>query len=519
MKNRNKAIFILPFILISFNGLAMDGFFGDAASGLGKIGWEGLKAAGKAAEEVAKGVNRVVDDIAEQRRRAAEQALRRKQQLQADMNSPYFSEAQRLRFKEQLDLLEKNEREAEEQMKKMQDGAIDFAKNFANQASTTAINQVAESLNERRNMNLAALQAREARRGTVQATKEWIKALNNRNTAMGLVAVCGGVFTCWQASKVGADWVRTFLGKPVLAQETSLKSVKEQFLDWLLAKPEKESDLKEVIFEPALQQQINELATSMAKTVQTDSYFSHALFYGPPGTGKTMAAMRIARSVGLDYMYFAASSLDQFSLEEALTNLTNLFKRAENSSKKLVIIIDEAEMLLASRSKELSEKSRKMLNLVLTYTGTETKNFALIALTNRPQDLDSAFLSRCDDQIEIKAPARSEQSKILDLYINKFLIEPSKKVICKDNTPLTIEEEVLSDSTKNYILDKIAGLDFVGRDISKLVLSMQHAAYASENCTLNKEMVNRIVALKIAQKTKDVNGFGKGYESDLSKKL
>ncbi len=359
-------------------------------------------------------------------------------------------------------------------------------------------------------INKAAIHAEGQRQAVVDNGRQWIEAVTDPKNARLLVYTTVGVFGAWHGTKLAANFIQRYMEKiPTIAEETSLVSYKQKLINYATGRTT-ESAVSDVILEQNLSDKISDIATSLGNTVQNNGYFRHMLFYGPPGTGKTMLAKRLARSSGLEYIYFAGgSALDQLPIEGALSQLTELFEFAKISSKKLMIIIDEAEVLLADRGKNISDKTRKLLNLILGYTGTEQSNFIIIALTNRPEDLDSAFLSRCDEQIEIGVPGVEQRRAILESYVNKLLVsrtieqpQPSlfARLLGKSNPPkaLIIEEDALD----NQSLDKIAIEldDFVGRDISKLVISIQSQAYTTPDCRVTKELVDKVVKQKIDQK-------------------
>ncbi len=353
----------------------------------------------------------------------------------------------------------------------------------------------------------------------IEGIKEIVKELKEPKVAIIPTLIAAGVFGSWHGSKIVANQIQKYLNKiPTIAEETSLVSVKDKIINYLKGQ-KAESNINDVILESNLADRISRIATSVKNTVSNGGYFRHILFYGPPGTGKTMLAKRIARSSGLEYIYFAGgSALDQLPIEDALARLVELFEFAKRSSKKLMIIIDEAEVLLANRSKNLSDKTRKLLNLILGYTGTETNNFIIVALTNRPEDLDDAFLSRCDEQIEIGAPAPEQRLEILQSYIKKFLTSRTKeqpkpslfvRLLGANNPPkpIKIEKDALTQEVIEDIAQRLE--HFVGRDISKLVISIQSEAYATPQCLITKEIVDRVVQQKIDQKTLEKKQFKK----------
>lgn len=365
----------------------------------------------------------------------------------------------------------------------------------------------------------AQIESDNYRQALVEQTKQKIDFIkNNPRLILGLAA---GASLAFFAAKNGTalftDYIRHLYRNPTLAQETSLISWYQKMFYGV---PNLSHDLSDVVLEDNLTRRVSNIAKSVKNIVKNNAYFRNILFYGPPGTGKTMLAKIIARYSDLEYIYFAASSLDQYSLEEALIKLTELFEFAKKCPKKLMLIIDEAEMLFADRAKELSEKSRKMLNHILTYTGTESENFMIIALTNRPEDLDAAFLSRCGEKIEIPAPNIEQRKLILKKYINQYLIKNSETVKIKRSlfnrlfyaptSPNKIKIEgnfILSNEFIDLVAQKL--VDFTGRDISQLVLAFQAEAYATHDCKLTKQMVNEVIDIKIEEKKRTFDKFGK----------
>lgn len=459
------------------------------------------------AEGIGKAASGFARDIKLMRDQRARDKQRERKKLEDNMNNAQ-SEQERLFWAQELAKFDEAERKADERW----DQTASNVTNLVPEGYKVLFGALQEEQKAQHEKEKEAIRAELNRRAQVENAKSYIKSIQNKKTVLGLTGIAVGVFGAWHGTKFAGKYLDQRLKNPTLAQETSLVGWKDTISNYIFGSEQPRKEVSDVILEPKLAARILELTTSIANTVKNNSYFQNILFYGPPGTGKTMVSKRIARSTGLEYIYFAASSLDQYSIDDALIKLTELFEFAKNSSKKLMLIIDEAEILFSDRAKIQSEKTQKMLNLILTYTGTESKNFLLVALTNRPEVLDSAFLSRCDEQIEIGPPSHEQRLAILKMYVDEYLVKASnvsQEVSYwqwlwgyQPPTKLKIEEDTLSEEKLKEIADKLN--NFVGRDISKMVIAIQQAAFASKDATVTTEIIDRIVNLKIEQKKKEL---------------
>ena len=328
-----------------------------------------------------------------------------------------------------------------------------------------------------------------------------------------IVGIAGGVAATYFAAKHGMKVlfheIQRIIGIPRLAQDTSLLTFREKIAKSLGYYKESILKIEDLIFNKEFKKRIETLTISIANTVENNGYFRNLLFYGVPGTGKTLSAKTIAKNSGLDYIYFAASDLLRLEEKDALNKITELVEYAKSSTKKLMIIIDEAEELFADRNGKLSPDMKKKLNLLLSHTGTESKDCFVVALTNRPEDFDNAITSRIAEQIEFPAPTHEEIKNMLALYVKKMLLTPSvvkptlyQRFFGKKTQPrrISIEPIALNTQALDAIAKKIHG--FVGRDISNLVISLQAEAYATKGLRLTKKIVDEIVDRKIDEKNK-----------------
>lgn len=117
------------------------------------------------------------------------------------------------------------------------------------------------------------------------------------------------------------------------------------------------------------------------------------LLYGPPGTGKTMLARAIATETDADFFFVRCSDIVGKYFGEAERRIKALFNAARRSGNA-IIFFDEIEALASKRGSHSTVMNRLIPELLSQMDGFEKHDGRLIIIgaTNRPWDLDSAFL-------------------------------------------------------------------------------------------------------------------------------
>lgn len=118
--------------------------------------------------------------------------------------------------------------------------------------------------------------------------------------------------------------------------------------------------------------------------------------YGPPGTGKTMIAAAIAHEIGAKFCSVKPSDL----LRNGVGNTEKAVKALFAEARKFpcaVIYFDEMESLApknthATHAKQLRSEFLAQLQGIDSYKKDNGNVLFLIAATNKPWDIDSAFL-------------------------------------------------------------------------------------------------------------------------------
>ena len=150
------------------------------------------------------------------------------------------------------------------------------------------------------------------------------------------------------------------------------------------------------------------------------------LLYGAPGCGKSMAAERIAWTIGLPFLKVRFEAIISSYLGESATNLKNLFESIK--SFPCVLLLDEFDFIAKSRSstgQDVGEMHR-LVNLLLNLLEDYNAPGILIATTNFEGIIDHALFRRFDDIIEMPKPEQEQILKILRQTLSSINI--SKKL-------------------------------------------------------------------------------------------
>lgn len=178
------------------------------------------------------------------------------------------------------------------------------------------------------------------------------------------------------------------------------------------------------------------------------------LLYGLPGTGKTMIAKAIAKETGAKMFTVKPSDLLSKWFGNSEKNVRKLFLAAR-SERNAVIFLDEIEGFAGSRDSDSDSMNRVVGELLTQMQGVTDSNeedrILLIAATNRPWDIDSAFLrpGRFDERIYVPLPDLEARKVIIR---NSTLGIPGHEEVDVDG--LAQETEGFNGADVEYLCEK-----------------------------------------------------------------
>lgn len=154
------------------------------------------------------------------------------------------------------------------------------------------------------------------------------------------------------------------------------------------------------------------------------------LLFGPPGCGKTLLAAAVATEINANFYSIDAASVMSKWLGEAEKNVAKLFGSARKSSfdgKPAIVFVDELDSLMGKHSNEVGGEIRVRNQFLKEMDGIVDKGRKLhvyvIGATNKPWDLDWAFIRRFQKRILVPLPDHHTRLMMLKLYTGNLQVE------------------------------------------------------------------------------------------------
>ena len=154
--------------------------------------------------------------------------------------------------------------------------------------------------------------------------------------------------------------------------------------------------------------------------------WSGVLLYGPPGTGKTLLAKAVATEGGArTFMHVSVAGIMSKFVGDSERLVSLLFRLAREEAPT-VIFMDEVDCVAGTRNDTEHEVARKVKNQLLqemegvaSPSGNDCRVMVLAA-TNLPWTLDSAFMRRLQRRIYIPLPTAEARESIFDTALAKM---------------------------------------------------------------------------------------------------
>ena len=142
------------------------------------------------------------------------------------------------------------------------------------------------------------------------------------------------------------------------------------------------------------------------------------LLYGPPGCGKTMIARATAGELALPFYNVRIEDIVDPYFGVSEQRLASAFDAAREL-RPCVLFLDELDSLGYARSKQRSERSRALVEVLLQQLdsiGSNNEGILVLAASNEPWDIDAALVrpGRFDRTIFVPPPDAVARRHILE---------------------------------------------------------------------------------------------------------
>ena len=155
------------------------------------------------------------------------------------------------------------------------------------------------------------------------------------------------------------------------------------------------------------------------------------LLFGPPGCGKTLIAAAVATELDATFYSIDAASIMSKWLGEAEQNVAKLFgsaRKSANDGKPAIVFVDELDSLMGQHQNEVGGEIRVRNQFLKEMDGIVDKGKNLhvyvIGATNKPWDLDWAFIRRFQKRILVPLPDHHTRLMMLKLYTSNLQLSP-----------------------------------------------------------------------------------------------
>ena len=140
----------------------------------------------------------------------------------------------------------------------------------------------------------------------------------------------------------------------------------------------------------------------------------------------------------------------------------------------------------------ISEDLRNALNAFLYRTGEASSSIMVVYASNQPESFDWAVNDRLDEVVLFDLPTVGERVRMLRLYVEQY-IKAASTLGAKPISVVDIDDDLLT-----RVAEQTEG--FSGREISKLVIAWQAAAYGRAEPSLDPALALEVLAESKAAK-------------------
>jgi len=151
------------------------------------------------------------------------------------------------------------------------------------------------------------------------------------------------------------------------------------------------------------------------------------LLFGPPGCGKTLLAAAVANEIDAQFIQIDPANIMSKWLGAAEQNVAKIFGGARKTAmagKPVIIFIDEVDSILGVHTNEVGGEVRMRNQFLKEMDGLQDKgkNYHLyvVAATNKPWDLDWAFIRRFQKRVMVPLPDYATRLQMFEINCSQL---------------------------------------------------------------------------------------------------
>jgi SpoVK/Ycf46/Vps4 family AAA+-type ATPase len=155
------------------------------------------------------------------------------------------------------------------------------------------------------------------------------------------------------------------------------------------------------------------------------------LLFGPPGCGKTLLAAAVATEIDAEFIQIDPANIMSKWLGAAEQNVAKVFGGARQTAiagRPVIIFIDEVDSILGVHTNEVGGEVRMRNQFLKEMDGLQDKgrNYHLyvVAATNKPWDLDWAFIRRFQKRVMVPLPDYATRLQLFELNCTQLELTP-----------------------------------------------------------------------------------------------
>jgi len=327
--------------------------------------------------------------------------------------------------------------------------------------------------------------------------------VHDRAALANLGLAVAGTYCLYKGSQIAFNQLDKYLNRPNIISKSNAPNVKDMIVaaaKGLIYQAQRPFPMiNDVVLDKQTKSHLMQIGHDIHNIKKNGGFLRNYLFWGCSGTGKTMFAEALANEVDCYYVYIKGPKFLELG-RKGMAEIEKLFKWMHNQRKKVILIIDEAESIFRQRDKTMDADQRTIIEQLISYTGTESDRFMMIALSNRPEEFDEANLTRFAEVVEFKLPNLEQRKAIIEKNIHRQL------------TLNKVDTTIITDTLAHNIALDTKGL--CGRDLMYFASTLKSLIDRTKERVVTLQIITEAVNQSLQNAQHKKNGFQRAGQAE-----